>query len=97
MSRSVFEQLDLIVCARDNFAFPNNYRADRNFVACARFHRQAQRLLDERFIEFHSQRSSPNDLERSTSSSKRHIHAALSGRSTCTLMKKLFPNLKTDS
>src|SRR5437016_12970621 len=90
MSGRVFEQLDLIVCARDNFAFPNNHRADWNFVDRARFHCQAQRLLHKRLVQFHSQRPSPNDLERSTSSSKRYVHAASSWRSTCTTMKKLF-------
>ena len=37
----IFEQLDLIVRARDNFLFPNNNRADWNFVSGARFRRQA--------------------------------------------------------
>src|ERR1700719_4583301 len=36
------------------------------------------------------QKPLPNDLERSTSSSKKHVHAGLSGRSTCTPMKQLF-------
>src|SRR5712664_1006543 len=46
--------------------------------------------MHEGFVQIHSQGRSPNDLGGSISSLKRHVHAALSRRSTCTSMKKLF-------
>src|SRR5438045_3060044 len=46
--------------------------------------------MHEGFVQFHGQRRSSNNFGRSTSSLKKHIRTALSGRSTCTAMKKLF-------
>jgi hypothetical protein len=46
----VFEQLDLVMRTRDDFALARNHRANRHFFRCVRFLRLSQSFTHEIFV-----------------------------------------------